>query len=174
MRHADLCALITGSTTDQWTVLRNGPLFLDSFDHVSGQGGTWLEVEGPTSLAVWRDDVDLRLAWGMTMDTKLNFGDRWVWPDLQIDRVLVDALWRGALVARWTVLLVDGSRCYLPEPDRAYVRTGEGLMDQQEFASTMLDSEIRLARLLHSLGGGSVDEFEQYLAQSQAVEVPGN
>jgi hypothetical protein len=172
VRHVDLCALITNSSPDEWLMLRSGPFFADGFARITDQTGTWLETEGHPYFAVWREDVDLRLGWGITVDSGLQFGDRWIWPDRQIQRVLVDGFWRGALVARWTTLLVDGGRCYLPEPALAYVRTGDGLRDHQAFGSTMVASEVRLARLIHGLGGGSDQEFERYLAQTQVIEVP--
>ena len=56
--------------------------------------------------------------------------DDWVYADQSrrgIVRQLVDGFWRGALVTRWPVLLVDGGKCYLPDP-RASVMAGRVTM----------------------------------------------
>lgn len=89
---------------------------------VSG-GSRWLDVESHTYLAVYKDEVDLRLAWGMTADKELTF-DGWDFPDRSIERQHVDGFWRGSLITRWPVLSVDGYRCFLPSPYQSVVETG--------------------------------------------------
>ena len=131
----------------------------------------WLEVDFHNYLAVFKPDVDLRLAWGLIVDSNLNFDD-WVFPDPAIDRLLVDGFWRGALVARWTILAVDGHRSYLPDVDRADIKTGESLRDHQTFGWTAPASDVALARLLQELLQRPAGEFDRYMEQVGIVEVP--
>jgi hypothetical protein len=121
----------------------------------------YLETESHHYLAVYETDVDLRLAWGLLIDDDLVY-DGWVFPNRAISRVLVDAFWRGSLVARWSVLDVDGHRCYLPE-----VRRGDG--DAGGWTATA--DEIALARLLHEVVRQSGSEFDNYLGRANITEV---
>ena len=92
--------------------------------------------------------------------------------------MLVDGFWRGALVTRWTVLLVDGFRCHLPDPERVTVETGEGICDSETVAWMANESEVvSLARLLHGLVHGESDgterQFASYLERDSHRARPG-
>jgi hypothetical protein len=172
VKHDEITRMVTGSSADDWTVLGHGPTFLDRFGAVISGTDYRLEADPHYYLAVYKADVSLRLAWGIQVDDKLEI-DGWIWPDRSITRHLVDAFWQGALVARWTVLLVDGARCYLPDPDRAYVRTDDSIQGFETVGTTAKQSEVGVARLLHTIvhpGGGA--EFDRYLEQAGAVAVP--
>ena len=170
VRYDEITQMVTGSSPDDWEVLGEGPNYLDKFAQVTSEGQHYLELDWHTYLAVYKPDVSLRLAWGMTVDDRLTFED-WHFPDRSGYRVLVDAFWQGALVARWTVLLVDGGRSYLPDADRGYVKTGESITDYETVGWTAKASEIALARLLDRIAR-SMSEFDRYLEQAGIVEVP--
>ena len=172
MRYDEVRKLITGSSPDDWAVIEvEGNVYLDRFEGVSS-GGDWrsLKAESHIYLAIYRADVDLRLAWGMTEATGLAF-EGWNFPHRSIERQLVDGFWRGAFVTRWPVLEVDEGSCYLPYPRPAVAPDGA---PQGHFVvgSQVRASEVALARLLQQLTGREDREFDQYLRQTGAVSVP--
>ena len=130
MRYDELKQMITGSSARDWIILEDGPLYLDRLRQASVGDRHWTETDSHLYLAVYRADVSLRLAWGMELADGLSF-DGWEWPDRAISRFTVDGFWQGALAARWTLLLVDGGRCYLPDPRRMdageWATDGEGI-----------------------------------------------
>lgn len=153
MRYDEIRKLITGSSPDDWALVEvTGNVYLDRVEAGVSGGNRWLDVDSHTYLAVYKDQVDLRLAWGMTADKELTF-DGWDFADRSIDRQFVDGFWCGALVTRWPVLSVDGYRCYLPSPQLSVVETGAAFQDHEVVGSTVKASEVALARLLQGLWG---------------------
>ena len=173
MRYDELTENVTTSSPDDWALVQSsGGYFLNQLGEVISSGQHWLEVGTHYHLAVHKDDVNLRLAWGLTTDRDLTF-DGWVFPDPKIDRETVDAFWRGALVARWMVLSVDGCRCYLPHPDRAVALTGESPGDTEMAGWTVKESETALARLVQTLTRPGDTDFDDYLKRTGAVVIRG-
>ncbi len=125
MRYDEVRKLITGSSPADWEVIEvEGNVYLDRFEGVSTGGGRSLKAESHIYMAIYKADIDLRLAWGMTEATGLSF-EGWNFPHRSIERQLVDGFWRGAFVTRWPVLEVDDGRCYLPYPTaRPWTPTG--------------------------------------------------
>jgi hypothetical protein len=162
MRYEELTAMVTGSSAEDWVLVGRGPLYLDRFTDVLSQGDHWTESDSPNYLAIYKPDVSLRIAWGLELDDKLSFED-WAWPDPGISRFAADVFWQGALAARWTLLLVDGARSYLPDPQRAGAGSGW----------TAKASEIAFARLLQELVRRPAGEFDRYLQSAGIAEVPG-
>lgn len=171
MRYDEIARLVTGSSADDWAVLPAGPLYLDQLGEVSSGDRHWIEVGSHHTLAVYRPDVSLRLAWGLAFEGDLTF-EEMTWPDRTINRHLADAFWQGSLVSRWHYLVVDGGRCYLPDPEREYVQTGESPLDVAAGPLTAKTSEFALARLLNSLAGREDREVSRYLERSGIAEVP--
>jgi hypothetical protein len=101
VKYDDITGMVTGSSVDDWAVLQPGPLYLDELGEVSSNEGHWIEVNSHHSMAVYRPDVSLRLAWGQEREDDLLF-EGWSWPDAKITRSLADAFWQGSLVARWS------------------------------------------------------------------------
>jgi hypothetical protein len=172
VRYDEIRKMIISSSPDDWALIEvTGDVYLERFE-VRGTGDeTSLDVEGHTYLAVYKDDVDLRLAWGMRSETGLTF-EGWDFPDRSIDREYVDGFWRGALVIRWPVLAVDGHRCYLPSPQLSVFRTESESRDDEVAGTTVKASDVGLARLLHRLVGRDDREFDANLRLANAVEVP--
>ncbi len=147
MRYDEFTHTITGSSPEDWEVIAiGGSLHLDRLTEIiSGDGQHWVEVESHSYLAVYEADVDVRLAWGLETDRGLTY-EGLTFSDPLITRELVDGFWRGALAARWSVLSADGHRCFLPDPERAYVQTGDSVLDVETVGWTARASEIALAR----------------------------
>lgn len=169
VRYNEITQMITGSSPRDWEVI-GPPVYLDRLGEVSSGDQHWLEVDSQYYLAVYKPDVSLRLAWGLTLERVLSF-EGWTFPDSSISRYAVDAFWQGALVARRTVLVVDGGGCYLPDPDPAYVKTDDSLMGHQGVGWTAKASDVAVARLLDGVVRPS-SEFDRYLDQAGIVEVP--
>jgi hypothetical protein len=172
VRYDELTQMVKGSSPDDWEVLGSGPNYLDKFAEVTSGDQHWVELAWHDYLAVFKADVSLRLAWGMTVADELTFED-WHFPDKSGYRLLVDAFWQGALVARWTILGVDGGRAYLPDVRQEYVKTGESITDYENVAYSAKASEIALARLLDRIVRGQSSEFDRCFEQAGIVEVPG-
>jgi hypothetical protein len=171
MRYDEVRKLITGSAPDDWEVIEvEGNVYLDRFEGVTTGGGRSLKAESHIYMAIYKADIDLRLAWGMTEATGLSF-EGWNFPHRSIERQLVDGFWRGAFVTRWPVLEVDDGRCYLPYP-RPAVAAGSQPPGHFVTGYQVRSSEVALARLLQSLTDREDREFEVYLRQTKAVEVP--
>jgi hypothetical protein len=172
MRYDEVRKLITGSSPDDWDVIEvEGNVYLDRFEGVRSGARRWLEAESHVSLALYKADIGLRLAWGMTHTTGLAF-EGWNFPDRSIERLLVDGFWRGSFVTRWPVLSVDGDRCYLPYPLPAVAAGGAAAGHHFVVGSRVKASEVALARLLQQLAGREDREFDTYLRQTGAVIVP--
>jgi hypothetical protein len=172
MRYEEVRKLITGSSPEDWEVIEvEGNVYLDRFEGVTSGGRPLLKAESHIYLAIYRADIDLRLAWGMTEATGLTF-EGWDFPHRSIERQLVDGFWRGAFVTRWPVLEVDEGRCYLPYPRPAVAADGRPPEGHFVVGSRVRASEVALARLLQELAGREDREFDQYLRQTGAVEVP--
>ena len=172
MRYDEVRKLITGSSPDDWAVIEGeGNIYLHQLEEVSSGGQRWLEAESHAHLALYKDDIDLRLAWGMTHTTGLAF-EGWDFPDRSINRLLVDGFWRGSFVTRWPVLTVDGDRCYLPYPLPAVAAAGAAAGQHFVTGSRVKASEVALARLLQQLAGREDREFDVYLRRTGAVIVP--
>lgn len=161
MQYDALKKMVTGSSAGDWAMLGEGPLYLDRFTELTSEGQHWLEVGGHHYLAVYRTDVNLRLAWGLELEDRLEF-EGWTWPDSSISRFAVDAFWQGALVTRWTLLLVDGARSYLPDPQRGSDGTGW----------TAKADEVGLARLLQELVRRPEGQFNRYMEGAGIVIAP--
>ena len=147
--------LIIKSTTDAWHRIEDGPSYLGW--HVDD--GT-ARYEFHHDVAVYRDDVNLRMAWGLSINpTGPEYHAPWakVFTDSRVMPVFADVLWRGALVDRVRLLDVDGGRARLPEP-RTH-RDGDGKTQQQ-----VTPWETGIARLIHSFSSG--EDYDTYLSQA--------
>jgi hypothetical protein len=82
----DLKATILASRSDDWERLLIGPFYDERHEQVSDARGTHVEVEKHHTLAVFRDDIRLRLAFGIVLDRDLDFG--WGFPDPKVKRDL--------------------------------------------------------------------------------------
>ena len=170
MRYEEITSTITASSPADWELLAvDGLIFIDRFTNASPGG---LEADCHTYLAVYKPDIDLRLAWGLTHADGLTF-DGLTFPDPRIERQLVDGFWRGALVTRWPVLSVDGYRCYLPNPTQTYTSTGPSIRDNETLGWTAKPSEIALVRLLQSLVHGHDKDFDSYVERAGIIVAAG-
>jgi hypothetical protein len=163
--------IITSSPHDWEVVTVDGATFLDQFGVRTTPERTWLDNESHTYLAVFRADVDLRLAWGLPHGENLSY-QGWTFADPHISRHLVDGFWRGALVARWSLLSVDGGRCYLPEPSYSTVTDTGAPGDSKITGTTVTESELALARLLQGMTRAIGPDVDSYLRQSRAAVIP--
>jgi hypothetical protein len=172
VRYDEIANTILGSSADDWALVSvEGSAYLDRFEELVSAEQSHLEIESHVYLAVYRPDVDLRLGWGMRQDTGLTFPD-WDFPDGSISRLVVDAFWRGALVGRWSVLSVDGGRCYMPDPSLAVAAVGSAPRDLEVIGSTVGESRVALARLLQQIQGREDAELDSYLHRANVVVVP--
>jgi hypothetical protein len=176
MRNDQVRGVITASSPADWELLSyDGLTFRHRAWEVFSHDQHRLEVNGhPYYMAGYKADVDLRLGWGLKVGEDLTY-EGLDFPEPGITREIVSGFWRGALVAQWFVLAVDGHRCYLPEPERAHAGTGELIRDAGTIRWTAPASHVRLARLLQRLGhpSGPSQEFEHYLQRSGIAATPG-
>lgn len=169
MKLDEIRKTVTTSAAADWETLGHGPTYLTwPMDSSSGDAH-WTEHAEPAHLAVYKADVSLRIAWGVEVDDDLKF-EGITFPDKAISRFTADAFWKGSLVARWYMLLVDGGRCYLPDVKGSLADTGDGPLDREIVGWTATASDTALAKLLNDLVSRADGEFDSYLKRS-GIEV---
>jgi hypothetical protein len=175
MKLDDIRQIIAGSTAADWQEISGSRLFIYAFGEVVSADEHRVTVDYHHSLAVYREDVSLRLAWGLEEERDLEF-DRVHFPYSQTRRAYADAFWQGALVARWTYLIVDGGRCYLPEIEPVYEGKDEDPEDSSKWhlrGYQAYTGDIAMARLLNDLVGRPEEgAFERYMEQASIAEAP--
>ncbi len=69
--------------------------------------------------AVYRQDIDIKLAWGAVETEEFNEPWHQAFPDHAASSVWVDLLYRGSRVSSWMFVIVDGGRYLvrLPTPN---------------------------------------------------------
>lgn len=180
MKLDELRGTITHSAKKDWHPLTcwggNGPSYLNSYSTWSGPDG-WggIEVESHSNLAVYRADIDLKLAWGLPRDGRdeklhLPWQDRF--PNPKVTAYFVDVIWRGSLVDRDTHFAVDGGRAYLP--------SGHAKYENQEnpdpttwrwITDEVTPWEYHLTKLVHSFEPS--EDFDRYFERAGMTRLPG-
>lgn len=180
MKLDELRGMIVSSAKEDWHQLTcwggGGPSYLDSYTTWSGpEGWGGIEVDSHSSLAVFRADIDLRLAWGLSRggrDEKLHFPWQGRFADSKVTACFVDVLWRGSLVDRDEYLVVDGGRAYLPcghakheNEDDPDPRTWKWVTDE------VTPWKYHLTKLVHSFG--HPEDFDHYFDRAGMTRLPG-
>lgn len=161
----ELLDLIAHSDADTWHLVQAGTTYTDRFNVIAlGGGATAVDVDQHLGLAVYRPDVDVRIAWGIRRDdigTTQQFSppERPEWNTHGITRdaraALLDVFYRGALVYRTTYYWVDGGN--LPYPRSRQI---EG--QTRQVASRQ---ESALVGLVEALSEGSAAGYWSRLEQ---------
>jgi hypothetical protein len=147
----ELIRTVTGSHPDDWVKVAE-----------------WYVNGGHDYRCVYRQDADLSIEWGMEAADELHFD--WVrFPDRRVSAFFFDVLWRGGLVFRERVLLVDGARAYLPLPSPAFgpEETLEPEGHRMVLGEVVTESRLARARLLDDMVHGHTEwegqtNFEHY------------
>lgn len=175
MKLDDIRRMITGSSASAWHQVSGTHLFIYGLGEARSADEHWVTVDYHHSLAVYTADVSLRLAYGLEEDQELHF-DGITFPDKKITRSFADAFWQGALVTRWTYLVVDGGRCYLPEIEAVYDGRDEHPHDYSKWelrGYSAHASDVAVTRLLNDLAGRPEPGLlERYMSQARITEVP--
>ena len=97
---------------------------------------------------MYRPDVSLGLAWGLTSQDE--FSEPWteVFADAKASSQFVDVLWSGMLIDRFVQVVVDGGRSSLPLPDRE-------LVDGTAVGYWLKKRPYRVGRLVAGIKGGT-------------------
>ena len=157
MNFAELRRTVADSDATEWhRILRQGPTYRNRFGSWSSprEGTSGIETDSHLSVAVYKPDIDLTLAYGMpeqmhreelSFEWSKNFAD-----DKIREISIADVFWRGSLVDRVNYVYVDGARGILP--------MGEG-----NAGLNITRYEWSVAFLLSEIEG--LTEFERYYAQ---------
>lgn len=140
--------------TDWHKINRIGPTYRDRFGYWTGADGSGVTVDSHVTVAVYRPDIDLTIAYGMSETQNESGGNepdfKWseAFPDKKVREISVlDVFWGGSLVDRLNYVYVDGARGILP--------LGSG---HQGLRITRYDYTV--ARLLSDIEG--LHEFSRY------------
>ena len=121
MRHDEIRSRVMGTDADDWHQIvcwgGGGPSYLNSFGvWTTSDGQMGFEIESHSNLAVLREDVDLKIAWGLNTDRDGSLTFPWQnnFADNKVTKMFIDILWRDSLVDREVVVSVDGGRALLP------------------------------------------------------------
>ena len=167
MNLRDLRQLLTTSDASDWSKLdSSGPLYKNGFVVSGGfdaDADHDVNVTWHHSSAVYRDDVDLTIQWGLDLDPTRGRDDQWhfSWAEkLMNSRVSpywVDVFWRGVLVDRYALASIDGAHGLIPIPHTA----GE----EPDWYDVVSKRELAVAQLIDDLYGGfhNVDGYIQRL-----------
>lgn len=177
MKLADIWDTITRSTRADWNHIpcwgaMSGPSFHDSFETTSSSRGLETGVESHGNVAIYREDVNLSIAWGIDVDdrfwrthkTKLNYDFQKNFMNDDVTRCFADVFWAGSLVDREILVAVDSGRTLLPAP-RGYLVSGESHEDTAVWGDKVTSREVAFARLVDSLEGGG-GEFSSNLRRA--------
>jgi hypothetical protein len=170
MRLDDLRRLVADSAPGDWHKIG-----------CYGAGADPSDRRGHRSVFVFREDMNLTMAYGASIDD----GEPWEDAELapgprhEVRGVLLDVLWAGALVDRQALHLVDDGRGILPDYEDEAIDTGQ--LDAEDVARTAPAKAVRTARLVLCLNNGlpTFDEearlghgFDFYFHRSGIVEIP--
>ena len=162
---------IFDSSPSDWHVIvcggGEGPSYLDAFGAVTRyEGGTphhWLEHDCQSNRGTYRPDVSVGIAWGLSFPADKRSFDWNKFADPDCYPTLVDCLWNGSLVDRYTGLVVDGGRVLLPFPQGEY--DSSEVSEPKLIADWVSADEVKLFRLVHHLRDSRAD-FDEYLRQA--------
>lgn len=127
--------------------------------------------EWPHSMIVYRDDVDLTIQWGLparrlrhVTTARQLWDEHGAFPDPSARTELADIFWRGNLVDRVELAVVDGGRATLPVGSSQVIgydhsRSAEEQEIRRVYWATQF--QVAVARLLDTVG-----EFERYFGQT--------
>lgn len=155
MDYEELRKTISESDASEWHwINRQGPTYRNRFSSWSSPANdtSGIDTDSHSSVAVYKPDIDLTIAYGMREslhhNEKLNFEWSEAFADSKISEIsIADVFWRGSLVDRVNFVYVDGGRCILP--------LGEG---HQGLRITHYDYAV--ARLLDTFEGPNY--FQDY------------
>lgn len=130
MKLNELLNIILESKPGQWNGIScwgygSGPSYKDKFDFHEAYNAheNVLKVESHDNICVFKDDIDITMAYGLTSneDYKAEWANQF--PNPKACSNILDIFYRGSLVFRESYLVVDGGRCELPIP--SYGKNGE-------------------------------------------------
>jgi hypothetical protein len=161
MKLQDVRRILTESEGCQWSKLDSaGPLYRNGFGTWTTADNQGIDVTWHHSAAVYRDDIDLTVQWGMKLDATRDRG-HWAFPwaenfmSKDVTPYWVDVFWRGSLVDRYAAVSVDGAHGLVPMPHTA----GE----EPNWLDAVTKREAGVIRLIAELGNYG-RSFDGYLA----------
>ena len=149
--------LIETSQSDMWNVFSHSPV-PDRLILSTSQSGPEFEQDNHHTMAVYKPDVSLSLAWGLLENAE--FSEEWHeqggFPDKKARSIWVDTFWNGVTIDRELAVSVDGGRCTLPLPRRHVEDTATIGWEISRWQHSFF-------RLINTLGGVSPREYESYV-----------
>jgi hypothetical protein len=166
---------ILGSSRGDWHVI-HPPIYELKVGRVDSRNGSgdvehWVDIDEHDLLAVYRPDVSLRIAYGIATHDARGWEPEWAhFANPEVNAMYADVFWNGALIDRHVVIEVDSGRALLPDPRDLRVSATEDVFNTEVIAQTVTQSQVKFARLLHSLADR--DDFDEYFLRAGFVEVP--
>ena len=156
MTFDELISIVTDSSPEDWHRVHRsgGPLFLYEVAPITAGDDRLVDMsyERHECLAVYRPDVAISLAWGLSHNR--DFKEDWAvkFPDPHASSDYLDIRLNSQIVFRDILVAVDGGRCCLPLP------RGTSRRDVPE-------KWYHLAKLIHGLERAAVD-FDEYFQRA--------
>ncbi len=142
--------------------LRLRTSFHSRFMTSGGEGGTLAE-ESHSNLAVYRNDIDISIAWGMDMDwagvndpIKRNYEFTQDFFDTSGHPQFADVFYRGALVDREILVTVDNANALLPLPRAMWGETDDPTKPNR-IGESVTQWQFDFGHLVHSFELSSSD-----------------
>ena len=123
MNYDKFIDIIKNSNVEEWNVIGcwgygAGPSYKSKFEFYEMWDGkqSVLKEESHSMYAVYKPDINISLAFGLTVNE--NFKEKWAnsFPDPQASSQFVDLFYANTLVERIVYVVVDGGRAKLPLP----------------------------------------------------------
>lgn len=154
-------------------VWQGGPSYHYALSSFSGADGHGVDVGEHHLWAVFREDVNLTLAWGMDVDVRPHpLGLEFPWQknfiDQKVSALFADVFWAGALIDRFRLYYIDGGHFLAPhtvtdETDE----TGH----PAEWHHELTEWEVEFGELLSVLERGS--SSRNHVRRAGIAIVPG-
>ena len=124
MTYNDFINMVANSSIEDWNVIGcwgygAGPSYKNRFEfyEIYGDEKSVLKEESHGMYAVFKNNINISLAFGLTINE--NFKEEWAnsFPDPQASSQFVDLFFANTLVERIAYVVVDGGRAKLPMPE---------------------------------------------------------
>lgn len=172
MRLDELLTVIEQSKPSHWTPVycgSAGPSYHDRLHGVLGEKEVQVEVDSHHTIGVYRPDVDLTIAYGMSAEgwrheeaLQIEWAENNGWGETFVN--FCDTFWSGQLVHRISYYDVDSGRCGLPVPTLHFADKDNAADAPEVTGRSVTKLQYQFGLLMHHLRGAAatVDEFDRY------------
>ena len=162
MQLSNFLTTILSSNSTDWEVIADGPTYLYDPEiwHTGSDQLLNITIKTHHSIAVYRQDISISLAWGLENHDSFNEDYATRFADSSASTAWLDLFYSGSLIKRELYVIVDGGRAFLPLADRKVEK------DTYKIIGWTVDQDrYKLIKLLNGIRSNAYD-FDSYFARS--------